>query len=374
MPKPFASQLLHAFSTFAIGGPQTRFAAIANHFGRRYRHAIVAMDGNYACRERLEPGLDIDFPLGGLIKSSAVGNISFIRRFLRQTSPDLLVTYNWGAIDFAMANTLNPVRPRPLIRHIHAEDGFGPQETDRQLVRRVMIRRLYLRRSTVVVPSQTLRRIATEVWRLDPARILYIANGVARSSASTPCGQVEATPHGRPCVGTVAALRPEKNLGRLLRAFRRVADKIEATLVVVGDGPDRPYLERLSGQLGLEQSVQFLGHVEQPQKLYPTFDIFALSSDTEQMPITVLEAMAAGLPIVAPDVGDIGLVVAPENKALITKNNEEALAEALLRLLHDARLRRRIGSANRLRVSQDFSQEAMFQAYQRLFDPVNQGA
>jgi len=374
MPKPSASLLLHAFSTFAIGGPQTRFAAIVNHFGRRYRHAIVAMDGNYSCRERLKPGLDIDFPLGAPIKSSVLGNISFIRRFLRQMNPDLLVTYNWGAIDWAMANTLNPVIPRPLIRHIHAEDGFGPQEKDRQLMRRVMIRRLYLRRSTVVVPSQTLRRIATEVWRLDPERILYIANGVAASSASPPCGQFQAAADGTPCVGTVAALRPEKNLGRLLRAFRRVTDKIEATLVVVGDGPDRPNLERLSGELGLQHSVRFLGHVEQPQRLYPTFDVFALSSDTEQMPITVLEAMAASLPVVAPDVGDIGLVVAHENKPLITANNEEALAEALLCLLHDAGLGRRIGIANRLRASHDFSQEAMFRAYQRLFDQTSRGA
>jgi len=371
MPEPSAPLLLHAFSTFAVGGPQTRFAAIANHFGRRYRHVIVAMDGNYACRERLESGLDIDFPLGAPIKSSTLGNISFIRRFLRQTNPELLVTYNWGAIEWAMANTLNPVIPRPLTRHIHAEDGFGPQETKRQLMRRVMIRRLYLRRSTVVVPSQTLRRIATEVWRLDPERVLYIANGVAPASACTPCGQFGGIATGTPCVGTVAALRSEKNLGRLLRAFRRVADKIDATLIVVGDGPERPNLERLSGELGLQQSVRFLGHIEQPQKLYPAFDVFALSSDTEQMPITVLEAMAAGLPVVAPDVGDIGLVVAPENQPLITTNNEEALAEALLRLLHDAGLRRRIGIANRLRASHDFGQEAMFQAYQRLFDPIS---
>jgi len=84
--------------------------------------------------------------------------------------------------------------------------------------------------------------------------------------------------------------------------------------------------------------------------------------------------MASGLPVVAPDVGDIRLVVAPENQPLITTNNEEALAEALLRLLDDAGLRRRVGIANRLRASRDFSQEAMFQAYQRLFDPVNRHA
>ncbi len=374
MPKPSASLLLHAFSTFAVGGPQTRFAAIANHFGRRYRHVIVAMDGNYACRDRLEPGLDIDFPLGAPMKSSVLSNVLFIRRFLQRTNPDLLVTYNWGAIDWAMANAINPLMPRPLVRHIHAEDGFGPEEKDRQLMRRVMIRRLYLRRSTVVVPSQTLRRIAREVWRLDPERILYVANGVPLPTASTPCDQSRVAANGTPCIGAVAGLRPEKNLGRLLRAFRRVIDKIEATLVLVGDGPDRANLERLGCELGLGRSVRFFGHIEEPQKLYPTFDIFALSSDTEQMPITVLEAMASSLPIVAPDVGDIRLVVAPENQPLITSNNEEALAEALLRLLDDAGLRRRIGIANRLRASRDFSQDAMFQAYQRLFDPARQHA
>ena len=125
-----APLLLHVFSTFAPGGPQVRFAAIANHFGRRWRHAVVAMDGNTACRERLDPGLDVSFLESGAVKGDTLGNIRRFRAALRAMRPAALVTSNWGSIEWAMANAL------PLVRHVHLEDGFGPEERDRQLPRR----------------------------------------------------------------------------------------------------------------------------------------------------------------------------------------------------------------------------------------------
>ena len=153
-----------------MGGAQVRFAALAKRFGGAWRHAIVAMDGNTACRERLRPDLDVTFPVVALRKGDTVGNLRRCRRALLDLRPDVLVTYNWGAIEWAMANLL--VRQR----HIHVEDGFGPEERVRQLPRRAWTRRLVLRRATVVVPSRTLERIAREVWRLP--RVQYIPNGI----------------------------------------------------------------------------------------------------------------------------------------------------------------------------------------------------
>ena len=117
--------LLHAYSTFAVGGPQVRFATVANHWGRRWRHAVVAMDGNLACRERLDPGLDVSFPELGLRKGDTWGNLRRMRAALRRLQPAALVTSNWGTIEWAMANRIG------LVRHEHVEDGFGPEERDR---------------------------------------------------------------------------------------------------------------------------------------------------------------------------------------------------------------------------------------------------
>ena len=351
--------LLHAFSSFAVGGAQTRFAAIVNRYPRAWRHVIVAMDGNLECRERLSPDLEVIFPAIDIRKGDTLGNARRFRRVLRELRPHALVTGNWGAIEWAIANAW------PLARHIHTEDGFGPDEHDRQLPRRVLTRRIVLRRATVVLPSRTLWRIATEVWKLDPARLQYIPNGIDLSRFAPSATGVD---RQEPVIGCVAALRAEKNLARLLRAFRLVADEMPARLVIVGDGPERGALEALAGTLGLGARVAFTGHVAEPQRLYRDFDIFALTSDTEQMPMTVLEAMAAGLPVAATDVGDIRDMLAAENREFIVPSDDAALAGALGSLLRQPALRRAVGAANRARAERDYDQEAMFRAWRALFN------
>src|SRR5580658_5051511 len=96
--------VLSVFATFAVGGPQVRFAALANRYGARYRHLIVAMDGNDACRERLSPSLDVSCPVVPIRKGATLANLRAFRGFLRERRPDVLVTNNWGSIEWAMAN------------------------------------------------------------------------------------------------------------------------------------------------------------------------------------------------------------------------------------------------------------------------------
>jgi glycosyltransferase involved in cell wall biosynthesis len=354
--------LLHALSSFAVGGAQVRLAAIANRYPSAWRHAIVAMDGNLECRERLSPDVDASFPEVGIRKGDTLGNVRRFRRLLREMRPHALITGNWGAIEWAIANAW------PVVRHIHTEDGFGPDEHDRQLPRRVLTRRIVLRRATVVLPSRTLWRIATGTWRLDPARLRYIPNGIdlARFAPAAMPARAE------PVIGCVAALRAEKNLARLLRAFRLVTEAMPARLVIVGDGPERGALEALANTLGLGARVTFTGHVTEPQLLYAGFDIFALTSDTEQMPMTVLEAMAASLPVAATDVGDIKQMLAAENRDFLTPLDDAALAGALVSLLRQPALRRAVGAANRARAERDYDQETMFRAWRALFDGAGQ--
>jgi len=352
-----APLVLSVFSTFSVGGPQVRFATLANRLGPAFRHAAIAMDGDRACAERLDPGLAIAWPAVPVSKGDTLANARAFRRALREIRPDVMVTYNWGPIEWALANL------PPLVRHIHCEDGFGPEEQARQIPRRVWTRRLALRRATVVVPSRTLERIATEVWRLPRARLRYVPNGIdlARFAPRRESG-------AGLTVGTVAALRAEKNLARLLRAFALVPEALGAHLVVVGDGPERPALEALAAELGIAGRMRFAGHVADPAPLYGTFDVFALSSDTEQMPISVLEAMAAGLPVAATDVGDVRAMLAEENaRFVVPKQDEAALADAMRALLADAALRRAVGEANRARAVREFDERVMVATYGRLF-------
>jgi glycosyltransferase involved in cell wall biosynthesis len=350
-----APLVVHIFPTFAVGGAQVRFAAIANHFGPAFRHIVVALDGNLACRERLRPDLDVTFPTIAANKNAMLSNAWQYRARLRAWRPDALVTCNWGAIEFALANIV------PVTRHLHVVDGFGPEERDAQIRRRVLTRRVALSRSPVVLPSRNLVRIATEVWKLPPRVVRYVPNGIDLARFATD-GSQRGSPE--PVIGTVAALRPEKNIARLLRAFATLPS---GRLIIVGDGPERPALEALAAALGVTQRVRFAGHHHQTAAFYAQFDIFTLSSDTEQMPLSVIEAMAAGLPVVSTDVGDVRLMLTEQNVSYVTQLDHTALAAALRALVVDPDLSRRIGLGNLAKARRDFDQAAMFAAHGALW-------
>ena len=361
-------RLLHVFPTFEVGGSQLRFAALANHNGSRYRHLIVALDGKTACLDRLNANvayevLRIDAP-----KNSTIRNFFAFRRALAAAKPDMLITYNWGAIEWALANVV------PISGHIHIEDGFGPEEAaSGQYRRRSLFRRLVLSRQTrVVLPSKTLVQIASDIWRLPPQRMSYVPNGIdCARFAVAPDPTLAASLRQHPeelLIGTVAALRAEKNIGRLIEAFAMVVAERPARLVIVGDGAERDALEGLVNSRGLGNRVVFTGAVPNPERIIGAFDIFALSSNTEQMPFSILEAMAAGLPVAAVDVGDVRAMVSPENQRLVAQQSAESLASSIVTLLRDSRTRAEMGSHNRAHVRRHYDQAAMFSSYAALFD------
>ena len=163
-------------------------------------------------------------------------------------------------------------------------------------------------------------------------------------------------------------MRPEKNLPRLLRAFAALPPELPARLVIAGEGPEMPTLTTLATALGIADRVVMMGSIDRPERLLGHFDVFALSSDTEQMPYSILEAMAAGLPIVATDVGDVADMVAPENRPFVLAASDEArFAAGLAQLLTDAEARLRLGVANQRRVRAHFTIDKMVAAYDALF-------
>jgi glycosyltransferase involved in cell wall biosynthesis len=359
-------RLLHVFSTFDVGGPQIRFVQLANHFGERYQHLIVAMDGRTGAMTRLLPGLDAELLPVAITKGETLKNLREFRRTLLQLRPDLLVTSNWGAIEWAMADFDR------AIPHLHMEDGFGPEEAERQLLRRVWTRRLVLRRSAVMLPSLKLFSLARDVWKLPPRNLLYVPNGVDCARFSTPgdwdFAQGLGIHPGVPIVGAVGGLRVEKNLFRLLDAFRTVSAARPAQLVLVGEGPLLTDLRTAAEARGLSGHVVFTGACPVPERLLPLFSVFALSSDTEQMPLSVLEAMAASRAVAATDVGDIRVMLAEENRPFVVACDPSLLGEAILTLLSDPQKAGAIGRANAARAVAVYDQSHMFGAYRRLFD------
>jgi glycosyltransferase involved in cell wall biosynthesis len=137
--------------------------------------------------------------------------------------------------------------------------------------------------------------------------------------------------------------------------------------MIAGEGPERPALEKMSQDMGLGAWVSFVGHVDNPEEVLSEFDIFALSSETEQMPNSLLEAMAMGLPVAAVDVGDVRKMVAPENMPfIVTRGDTQALAEAIIQLA-GLTTRSEIGLANRARVREKYCHSAMVSSWRAIF-------
>lgn len=358
--------ILHIFPTFGIGGSQIRFATLANRLANRYRHVVVAMDNEHQAASLLAPAVDYQLLPYTLDKRNTVANLIAYRRIIRETGAARLITYNWGATEWGLANLVGG------IPHVHIEDGFGPEETKHQIPRRVWFRRLALARAwPIVLPSRTLMKIAREIWKFPARKIAYIPNGVdcARfERAADPALCAELGIDGTtPVIGTVAGLRPEKNVARLIRAFALVARKHPARLVIVGTGGQRAMLETLAQELGIAAQVAFAGHLGQVERILPAFTVYAISSDTEQMPISLIEAMAAGLPVAAVDVGDIANMLAPANHPYVTPLDDAAFAAAIEPLLSDGARSTDIGRANAAKARAEFTEQAMVAAYDAIY-------
>ncbi len=365
--------LMHVFPSFAVGGAQVRFGQLAAAHNGLYRHTVLALDGNLGMAPILSSAVAIECVVPNFNKRASFRNLPLFRRTIAQYGPDVLVTYNWGAMEWCLAN-----RFRPLARHIHIEDGFGPEEKHKQLARRVWMRRIALsgHQTQVVLPSRLLERIALAEWRLPLGSALYIPNGVdrARFASAAEARRARINDPARTqtiVVGTIATLRPEKNLAHLIRMFAAVAAQRPSAalkLMIVGDGPERALLEAEARSTGRSEQIIFTGQTSTPENALAEMDLFVLSSVTEQMPLSVLEAMAAELPIVSFAVGDVNDMVAAENTPFVVHPDDEAGFRRNMDLLcADRDLRFRLGRANRAEALARFDHRLMVTRYAQLF-------
>ena len=333
-----------------------------------FEHAIVSLNGDVSGRARLtDPTVTVVSPE----RAQGFGRLRALGKFLLAQRPDLLVTYGWGGTDAVFAARLMGLRPA-----LHIEDGFLPDEALGQKFARKQVRRLAFQMAAgLVVPSRTLERIARMSWWLRASQVQYIPNGVdtdrfaPASSADTLAARRRlGVAPDEIVIGTVGMLRPDKNHARLIRVFSSLSRQVAARLVIVGDGDCRAALEQLAGELSPERRVTFAGSATDPAPYYRAFDVFALSSDTEQMPLSVLEAMAAGLPVVSTDVGDVADMIEPPAGGLVSlRGDDRALEESLLRFCREDKARLEAGAANRKRALDQFSLAGMIESYRQRF-------
>lgn len=172
--------------------------------------------------------------------------------------------------------------------------------------------------------------------------------------------------------GIIAALRPEKNHLLFLRsAATTLTEFPNAKFVIVGDGQERPMLETAVNDLAIKQNVIFTGSRSDVPELLSTFDVFSLTSRNEASPVSIMEAMAMELPIVAPNVGSISdTVVHGETGMIYNTGNAEKISECWSILFEDAALRQRFGQAGRDVITTQSSLDVMVSGYESLIKEI----
>jgi glycosyltransferase involved in cell wall biosynthesis len=294
--------------------------------------------------------------------------IGELRRWLARTCVDVVHTHNYKS-DFYAAGALWG-RSTGWVATWHT--GTDQPEATPSLRAYDAIDRFLLRRADRVVAVSPAIAEGLMEHGVGASRLSIIGNGLDAARFQLPHRRWEDAPEGAQVVGIVGRLIREKGPYTLLEAAARIVSQLPRTLFVfVGDGPEREELERTAAQLGLSDHVRFAGVRSAMPEVYASFDAFALPSFSEGMPMTVLEAMAAGLPIVATTVGAVPDLLEPAGCGLLCPSGDAAaLAAALLRVLRDNALAKRLGAAAQQRLREGYSAEAMARQYLSLYEEI----
>jgi glycosyltransferase involved in cell wall biosynthesis len=344
---------LTVIAEMGSGGAETVVADLAVHRLEQGDDVGVASGGGWRADELARVGVHtVDVPLRAPGPVSVLRTAGRLRREVASRPVGLVHAHNVRASVAARLGT----RGTPMVTTVH---GLADEDYPRaaRLLRRsdlvvAVSQDVAGRLSTAGLPEQRLRLIENAV----PA-----ADDVDRAAARGELGLDPA----RPVVLCVARLAPPKRVDLLLDAWSGTA--IDALLLVAGDGPDRSSLEHRAA--GLDGRVRFLGDRRDVRRLLAAADVLVLPSDREGLPMTVLEAMAAGVPVVASAVGGLASFD-PETIALVPPGSASALGDAVRRALADPGRSRRVAEVAREVVRRRYSSAGMRSAYENLYEEL----
>lgn len=356
--------IVHVLSSFGVGGQER--VALDLAIGQRARgHTVRALslapapDGPIAA-ELVAAGIEVGrVPKRGGLDPTLVPRLA---RELRRLRADIVHTHNplpliYGAPAARLAGAAA----------IHTKHGVNPGGRGQRLLRRAAAQLVH----AFVAVSDTTAEQARAQHDMPARRLHTIPNGIrldryapdpeARAAMRVELGLGDAW-----VVGTVGRLDQYKNQALLVRAMAPLLSS-SVRLVIVGDGDNRPEVEAAVAALPEPRWVVMTGRRMDVPRVVHAFDVFALSSKTEGLPLVVPEAMAAALPIVATSVGGLPSVVDEGQTGMLVPVDETALREALARLERDRDLAREMGAKARGVALARYSHDRMVDAYLELY-------
>lgn len=371
-----APLVAHLIYRLDIGGLETLLVDSINRMPvGAYRHVVICLTDYTDFAKRITRP---DVELHSLHKRPglSLGTHAALFKLLRRLRPDILHTYNLGTIEYAFTAALAGVPAR-----VHAEHGRNARDPNGSNRKHNLLRRLLVPFIDRYVPVSTdLQRWLCRVVGIPAAKVRFIGNGVdtQRFRATGAPGE-QREPWMEPgafVIGTVGRLQDVKDQATLVDAFARLRDMLPSErhrlrLVIVGDGPLRGALAERIATLGLRNCVWLAGPRTDVAAVMRSLSLFALSSIAEGTPVTLLEAMATELPVVATAVGGIPeLVQDGVTGTLVPPADADRMARALLGYAIDSERARHHGAEGRARVEQHYSIAAMLGHYMALYDEL----
>ncbi len=362
-------QVLHSLR---VGGAEVLAMRLARRLNASYRFVFACLDEVGTLGEELRAeGFDVRM----LGRSPGV-DWRCTRRLAalyRSERVDLVHAHQYTPFFYSVAARLPGRRP-PVLFTEH-----GRWYPDFPRPKRIVANRLLLgRRDRVVGVGESVRQALIRNEGLPARRVGVIYNGVDLAAFS-PAAPDRAAIRREMGVGPddllilqVARLDALKDHATAIRTLARVVRRrADAKLVLVGEGPEESTIRGLARREGVEDNVRLLGLRTDVARLVPAADLFLLTSVSEGIPVTLIEAMAAGIPVVSTRVGGVGEVVADGSTGLLAPSGDDcALAEHVLRLAGDPALRARMGELGRGRAAEMFSEAKMHAEYRRLYEEI----
>ncbi len=301
-----------------------------------------------------------------------------LARLIRKVRPHILHTHTAkaGAVGRAAALLAGNARPPVVVHTFHGHVLRGYFDPVRARAFRQLERTLARSTTALVAVSPQVRDDLVELNVAPATQFAIVRLGIELDQRVSPASNGRAEMRRvlgigeQPfTVGWIGRMTGIKRTDDALLAFKSLRERgIDARLCLVGDGPDRDQVERRAHELGVMRETLFLGYQEQVASFFAAFDVFILPSANEGTPVTAIEALAAGKPVVATRVGGIPDVVRDgEDGFLVAPGDVDALADRLAQLATDDKLRKRMGEAARSRVRERYSVERLVDDVDRLY-------
>ena len=295
-------------------------------------------------------------PARGIAGKSAnmLRHLCRIRRTIIYEAPDIVMGFGFAVNCLYLLSFLWPVKNTPKIVLGEYTEQLFIKEKERSFkgaifnfIYKMIMFLLYFRADAIISVSESLAGRLRKSLLVDSKKIKVIHVPV-NSQEIRIRSQEKIYEHGHknelPCVGTIARLSFEKGVNYLIEAFSGLVKRMDARLVIVGDGKERRNLERMARDLNIEDKVTFLGWLENPYSYLRSMDVFVLSSLWEGFPTVIVESMACGIPVIATkSVGGVQELIENDvDGILVPPKNTGALSESIYRLLKDRGLRGRL--------------------------------